>query len=79
MARLFTLLKVKTISDNIEHEKLLQWLEERAKSLVAQTILPVCSEDKVYLLHRSFLHMAFLYYDLRHAIRWEDGPTVILH
>jgi hypothetical protein len=29
--------------------------------------------------HRSFLHLAFLYINLRTAIRWEDGPSIVRH
>ena len=33
----------------------------------------------VHMMHRSFLHHAFLYVDLRRAIRWEDGPQIVRH
>lgn len=35
--------------------------------------------DPVYQKHRSFLHIAFLYTDLRNAIRWENGAHIIRH
>ena len=56
-----------------------RWLRETAETLLADTIMPVQASDPVYALHRSFLHLGFLYYDLRNAIRWEDGPQIIQH
>ena len=44
-----------------------------------ETINPVSSSDPAYLKHRSFLHLAFLYIDLRTAIRWEDGVRIVRH
>ena len=35
--------------------------------------------DKVLQLSTSFMHAAFLYYDLRQAIRYEDGEHIIRH
>ena len=63
----------------IEHTCSLQWLEEKAKVIVAKTIHPTTSEDPVYMRHRTFLHIAFLYMDLRRAIRWGDGQHIIRH
>ena len=39
--------------------------------------MPTKSDDPVYSMHLSFLHTAFLYIDLRNAIRYEDGPHII--
>ena len=36
--------------------------------------MPASSTDPVFEMHRTFLHIAFLYVDLRDAIRYEDGP-----
>ena len=63
--------------DSIEHDLNVQWLEQTAVPVVAQTLFPASSNDTVYFFHKSFLHLAFLYNDLRMAIRWEDGPHVI--
>ena len=41
--------------------------------------MPKSSQDKLYACHRSFLHTAFLYIDLRNVIRFEDGPHIIRH
>ena len=35
--------------------------------------------DTVFRFCRSFLHAAFLYIDLRSAIRYEEGPHIALH
>ena len=37
------------------------------------------SDDPVLAFHHTFLHMAFLYVDLRNAIRWENGPRIVTH
>ena len=46
---------------------------------MAETLYPTPSDGPVYHFHKSFVHLAFLYYDLRTAIRWEDGPHIIRH
>ena len=50
-----------------------------ANSIVSQTLYPSTFTDTVYDLHRSFLHTAFLYADLRQAIRFEKGEQIIRH
>ena len=35
--------------------------------------------DPVYGLHHTFLHIAFLYVDLRSAIQFEEGEHIIRH
>ena len=79
MARICTLLEVNTPSDEIIHSCSHDWLQSKAQWLVGETLKPVPCTDPVYSLHRSFLHMAFLYIDLRNAIRWENGPNIITH
>ena len=79
LARICSIFSITSPSDHIEHTPSLQWLEERARSLVQQTIYPTHSSDPVYMRHRSFLHLGFLYVDLRRAIRWEDGAHIIRH
>lgn len=71
--------KIKSTDDSIKHDNSLQWLEETAKQIVAQTLFPAVSNDPVYYFHKSFLHLSFLYTDLRMAIRYEDGPQIIRH
>ena len=76
-ARLCTLLKLSSSSDDVQHEASQEWLKATAESMVAQTLMPTVSEDPMYSLHRSFLHLGFLYVDLRNAIQWENGPHII--
>ena len=78
-ASVCTLLKLQSTSEVIHHEATERWLRETAETLLADTIMPVQASDPVYALHRSFLHLGFLYYDLRNAIRWEDGTQIIQH
>ena len=80
-ASVCTQLKLKDTSDTIEHEPTLQWLENTAESILSSTLMPAStsSKDPVYHMHRAFLHMTFLYVDLRNAIRWENGPHIIRH
>lgn len=79
IARICSILGISSPSEEIEHTPSLQWLKDKAKSLVTQTIQPVNSSDPVYARHRAFLHIAFLYMDLRKAIQWGDGPHIIRH
>lgn len=79
IARICSILKISSPTDDISHTKSLQWLEGKAREIVHETIHPTTSTDPVYLKHRSFLHLAFLYIDLRTAIRWEDGPRIVRH
>lgn len=58
------------------------WLEKTAASFVHRVVgIPTDSHtheaDNVYNQHRSFLHAALLYSDLRNAVRCEDGPRII--
>ena len=78
-AAICTLLKLKSQDDPVAHIPTLQWLEKTAEMIVAQTFFPVSATDPVYNLHKAFLHTAFLYVDLRNAIRWEDSPHIIRH
>ncbi len=41
--------------------------------------MPVVPSDPVLHFSRAFLHLGFLYLDLRHAIRTENGPHIIRH
>ena len=76
-ARICAHLNISSASDDIPHENSLQWLQTTAESLLPETLMPVASVDPVYAMHRSFLHTAFLYIDLRNAIRFEDGPQIV--
>ena len=78
-ARICTLLNINTASDSIAHDCSEQWLRDTALKLLPGTLMPSTSDDPVHHLHRSFLHMGFLYVDLRNAFRWENGPQIIRH
>ena len=79
MARICSIFGINSPDDNIPHTPDLQWLKDKAKFIVQNTIHPINSKDQAYTRHRSFLHLSFLYIDLRRAIRWEDGPHIIRH
>ena len=76
-ARICTHLNLSSTLDNIPHEKSSQWLRTLAETLLKETLMPTASSDPVYSMHRSFLHTAFLYVDLRNSLRYEDGPHII--
>lgn len=78
-ARACSILGIASPTDDIEHTIDLEWLKAKAEVIVQQTINPIETSDPVYFKHRTFLHLAFLYIDLRQAIRWEDGPHIIRH
>lgn len=79
LAAICTQLKLQSLDTPIVHDRNLQWLETTAEAIVMQNLFPTTSTDTVYGLHRSFLHMAYLYVDLREAIRYEDGEHIIRH
>ena len=72
-----------TINTNgeVDHQPTEKWLYEKAEEVVTKCLMPPTAhiDDTVNSLHRSFLHVAFMYLDLREAIRWEDGPNIIFH
>ena len=40
-------------------------------------LMPQTATDPIHMFHKSFLHHAFLYVDLREAIRWEDTLEMV--
>ena len=78
-ARVCTLLGLNSTSDTIQHDKSFTWLKSTAEELVSNTLTPVHTppSDTLYGMHRTFLHLAFLYVDLRNAIRFENGPHIV--
>lgn len=76
LASISSKLKLKSLSEAIiQHEHSLTWLKATAEHLVNETIM-ISTENT---MQRSFLHTAFLYLDLRNAIRFEDGPHIVRH
>ena len=58
-------LGVTSAPDDVPHETSHQWLEIKARSICENRVLPCESKDSTYGLHRSFLHVAFMYTDLQ--------------
>ena len=79
LAGITSSLAINEVSESIPHEDSREWLHEKAKKIVTDVLMPTTVKDPVHMLHRSFLHHAFLYIDLREAIRWEDGPEIVRH
>ena len=54
---------------------------EKAEEVVVKCLMPsiISIDDPLNSLQHLFLHAAFMYLDLREAIRWEDGPNIVLH
>lgn len=78
-AGILTHFAIKSTCDPIEHTTTKEWLVETAEKLVISLLMPQQSDDSAYNLHCAFLHHAFLYVDLREAIRWENGPQIVRH
>lgn len=76
-AAVCSVLKISSVTEAIAHENTLEWLRETAERIVDDTLIPTSSQDPVYAMHRAFMHMSFLYVDLRNAIRYEDGPHIV--
>lgn len=72
-------LGISEVSHSIPHEDSEEWLRGQAEQLVKEILIPQTTKDPVHMLHKSFLHHAFLYVDLREAIRWENGPQIVRH
>lgn len=73
------MLQVSTTSDSIPHDHSQQWLYDTATKLLADTLMPSITDDPVFGFHRTFLHIGYLYVDLRNAIRHENGPHIVAH
>ena len=72
-------LKMEANTTTIDHPQSRQWLEHKAQLIVSNVLMPSTSIDPVYRMHRSLLHLAFLYVDLREAIWWECGEHIVRH
>ncbi len=78
-ARICTLLQISSTSDSIPHDLSQQWLYDTAVKLLPDTLMPSTTGDPVFGLHRTFLHIGYLYVDLRNSIRHENGPQIVVH
>ena len=72
-------LGISDASHSIPHDDSKEWLSDLAEKLVKEILMPQTATDPIHMFHKSFLHHAFLYVDLREAIRWEDGPQIVRH
>ena len=79
LAAVCTKLNIASPDMPIHHQPTIEWLKQTAELIVTQTIHPSSFLDPIYTLHRSFLHTAYLYADLRNAIRYEHGKQIIRH
>lgn len=79
LAHVYTYFGITSPTDPIPHECSLQWLQDKARDIVDITLVLKETTDKVLQFSRSFMHAAFLYYDLRQAVRYEEGEHIILH
>ena len=73
------IMEIDTQATTIDHPQSLQWLKDKAELIVSQVLMPSTSTDPVYRMHRSLLHLSFLYVDLREAIRYECGEHIVRH
>lgn len=79
IAGILTVLQIENTSDPIHHPESAEWLKLKAQEVVTLLLFPQKSDDPVHQLHLSFLHHAFLYMDLREAVRWENGSEILRH
>lgn len=78
-AHIYTFFGITASTDQIPHECSLQWLQQKTRAIVDATLVLKETTDKILQSSLSFMHSAFLYRDLREAIRHEDGENIILH
>ena len=69
--------QISSPSDLIRHENTQEWLQSTAELILQGSIMPVELTNPHYSMHRSFVYTAFLYHDLREAVRYEEGSHVI--
>ena len=79
LAAICTFFSLSSPADDISHTTDEKWLHSKAEKLVETVMFPDASSDPVLNRHRTFLQIAFLYIDLRNAIRWADGEHIIRH
>jgi hypothetical protein len=63
----------------IAHEVSAQWLQQAASQAVDRTLILREPTDDLHSFSHAFMHAAFLYYDLRQVIRFEEGKDTIRH
>ena len=70
-------LNIESPDDDFSTEDGPEWLDTLAKSIVRQRMMPCETNDLMLAMHRCFLYCAFMYVDLRQAIRDEDGGQIV--
>lgn len=78
-AAIFKYFKISSTSATIKHSPTKHWLYETTDKIVSITIILPVSDNPVYYFHCLFIHRAFMYIDLREAIKWENGPQIVRH
>ena len=77
-ARVYTTLGLHSTSDTIPHEKIPCMASINSREASHRDLpMHIPSSDTLYSMHRTLLHTGFLYVDLRHAIRYENGPHIV--
>ena len=79
LAAIMNHLNINDTTDNVTHPCSPSWLRQLAAKLVHEILSPMSSPDPIQNMHKSFIHVAYEYVDLREAIRWENGPHIIRH
>ncbi len=79
LAHVYTFFGIGSSTDQIHHDCSLQWLKDTAQAIVDSVLVLNETTDMVQQFSMSFMHSAFLYHDLRQAIRYEDCEHIILH
>ena len=79
LAHIYSFFGISSSADPIQHDCSPQWLQEKSQAILDAILVLDETSDKVLQFSLSFMHSAFLYHDLRHAIRYEDGEHIIRH
>ena len=79
LAAVYSMFGISTGGEAIEHVVSAEWLQHTAARAVDRTLILNEPTDDVHSFSRAFMHAAFLYYDLRQAIRFEEGEHIIRH
>ena len=77
LAAVYSMFGISGGDETIVHDVSTDWLHNTASKAVDRTLILKDSVDDVHSFSRAFMHAAFLYYDLRQAIRFEEGEHII--
>ena len=79
LAAIYTMFNISSRDQSIRHEVSAQWLQQAASEVIECTLILREPTDYLHSFSHAFMHVAFLYYDLRQAIRFEEGEHIIRH